>query len=264
MRTLLSGLITLAVSAATLVLTSPAEAATRYTVTAVVSAANADVGTDVTLTGRVSPGARGQQVLVQRRTGSAWTTVARARVKRHGRYSASAPVAAPGDNVYRVVKPRHRTRLRGVSPVLTVVGWRWRSLTSLPATSPSTNAAVVPSVTIRYVPLGPALLLGSASASLGEASYTLDNLCSRFDADLGVSAASATSNQHGVLVRFDTDPAPVSYLTLDDLFVARNQHPLHLVYGPSTMLAAQGIQLMAATDPGDYVALADPKVYCRS
>ena len=119
MRKPIPALVALAVLGPLLLLAAPADAASRYSVSVAVGADRADVGQGVVLSGKVGPKAKGERVKVQRLVGTAWTTVARVKLNRHSRYTATVTVAAPGDNLFRVLKPRSDGHKAGASPTVT-------------------------------------------------------------------------------------------------------------------------------------------------
>jgi len=102
-----------------------APAAHRVSISA--SAAKADVGQSVRVSGKVTGARAGRtKVLVQHRVGSgAWRTVARPRTTKGGRYTASVRVTTAGAQSLRVVAPRSKTRAAGTSAVRRLTGWRW-------------------------------------------------------------------------------------------------------------------------------------------
>lgn len=136
MRRFLIPLIGIAVALTPLSIAGRAEAAVSYSVTLSVSATTINHGSYVTLSGKVSPSAGGQKVLVQRRVGSAttWTTFATRQLTSTSAYSLRVR-PGPGPVRYRVVKPRSNGRTTGVSPVRILAVMRWRWLTDRTPTS---------------------------------------------------------------------------------------------------------------------------------
>jgi len=98
-----------------------------YRVSISVSAAKADVGQSVTVTGRVSgPRAARKLVLVQQRVGTgAWRTVTKVRTTSSARYSTRVKVTTAGAQALRVVAPRSTVRRAGTSAARSLTGWRW-------------------------------------------------------------------------------------------------------------------------------------------
>lgn len=136
MRRFLIPLVGIAVVLTSLSIAGRAEAAATYSVTLSVSATTINHGSYVTLSGKVSPAAGGQKVLIQRRVGSAatWTTFTTRQLTSTSAYSLRVR-PGPGPVRYRVVKPRGNGRTAGVSPVRTVAVMRWRWLTDKTPTS---------------------------------------------------------------------------------------------------------------------------------
>jgi hypothetical protein len=258
----------LALVAATLALASPATAGSRYTVTAIAGATSVDVGQAFTLRGRVTPRASGQRVLIQRLSGSTWVTVKRTRINRFGRYRTSVTVNHPGDNRYRVLKRRSLGHPRGVSPSVTVVGWRWRPLTSLPTEGMTSNATLLASGNLgptafpaTYQPL---LRLGSAAGVDGAITYVLANNCTKFDSDVGVTTDSASGAAQ--LARIGVLPQGGGMgVLIADQAVTRNQDPAHIVRTGAVIADAWTLELIGDVNAANtFVGWGDPQVYCKS
>jgi hypothetical protein len=246
----------------------PADAATRYVVTISSSAARADVGQSVTLTGKVTPKAKGQRVKVQRLSSTGWTTVARPRLNRHSRYRATVTVSGPGDNRYRVVKPRSDGHKKGISPVVTIVGWRWRNLSSMPIWNPPADPSqffsVLPSGMLGPASYAPFIKLGSTSPVIAQVTYRLDGKCERFDGHVGVLAGSASGSQENPYLRYFTKTGTTPY-NQDEFSVYRDlPDPVHVVRTSAVMSQVGALQLEATLEALTYVAWGSAKVYCRS
>jgi len=268
MRKVTAALLALAVTGTLVLVAFPADAATRYVVTLATSAARADVGQSVTLAGRVAPNAKGQRVKVQRWSGAAWTTIARPRLNRHSRYRSTVTVSSPGDNLYRVVKPRSDGHKKGISPVATVVGWRWRNLSSMPVWNPpglpSQYFTVLPSGMLGPGTYSPFIKLGTTSPQTARFTYRLDGKCTRFDGHLGVVAGSADGSQLIPTMRYykvgaTTDFANESFVIQRDL-----PDPVHVIRTSAFMSQLGAIQFEAGLNALTYVAWASARVYCRS
>jgi hypothetical protein len=268
MRTSISVLATLAVSATLLSVAAPADAATRYVVTVVAHADNLDVGHSFTLAGKVTPRARGQQVKIQRLGSGRWQTLEKVRLNRHSRYHATVTVTAPGDNLYRVVKPRSNGHRKGVSPTVTVVGWRWRPLTSLPISGLYFHAAQLDSGQLGPAPYSstyrPFVKLGDSAATNGLIDYRLDGNCVAFDATVGVTPDSSATPFTQEDAYLSVVPAGGSLTDIAHQWVYVGQDPAHLVRTGSAISTAVVIELRAGVGSGSYIGWGDPRVYCRS
>jgi hypothetical protein len=248
---------------ATVVVSNPAEAAAGYTVTVTAGASRVDVGQQFTLRGRVSPKARGERVLVQRLSGSSWTTVSRAKLNRHSRYAAAVRVTDPGTNRYRVVKPHSHHHPRGTSPTVTVVGWRWRTLTGLPVTA-AKYAAVSSSGPLGPTSYGPYLRLGSHESSYGFVVYDLAGRCERLDAHVGVTSDSISTAQQAGTLLASTIAAPQVMNQIADESIFRGEDPVHVVRGPAVIAQVDQLQVYGGlTGIDNYVAWGGARVYCR-
>lgn len=263
MRRLLAGLTAIAVAATVLMILSPAEAATRYAVTAFVSTAKVDVGQSVTLRGKVTPKARGQKVKVQRLVGGSWTTITRATLNRRSKYAATIKVTSAGDNRYRVVKPRSAGHKKGVSPIVTVVGWRWRSLTSLPLAD-SSNATVLASGLLGETVFRPYIELGSAAGGFARRSYVLDGKCAQIDAHVGGTPDSVPAGPYNAQLRRSLAADPTSFAAVSQAFVYPGQDPIHIERGPAVVQQWARVEVFASLAANAYVGWGAVKVYCRS
>ena len=269
MRSLVSVLTALLVSATLVLVGSPADAATRYTVTAYASTTKVDVGQSFTLTGKVTPRARGQKVLVQRLSGSTWSTVKKATLNRRSKYAATIKVTAPGENRYRVVKPRSNGHPKGISPTVTVVGWRWRSLTSLPVWNPpgapSTSFVVLSSGMMGPVSYSPFIKLGSPSTTVARVTYLLEGKCTRFDGHVAVTPDSASGNRQDAYLVYYNRTAGGPFI-MSQIPVFRDiPDPLHIVRTATVMSQVGALTLQAQTDAtSTYIGWGAVKVYCRS
>jgi hypothetical protein len=268
MRTFASVLTALIVTTAVVLVTSPADAAARYVVTATANADNLDVGHSFTVTGKVTPRARGQRVKVQRLVGGHWTTIARPRLNRHSHYRATVVVAAPGNNRYRVVKPRSNGHRRGVSPTITVVGWRWRPLTAMPVSGLSFHAAQLASGQLGPAPYStiyrPFVKLGDPASSSGSISYRLDGNCVAFDATVGVTPDSSAGPLLQENAYVFVVPAGGSSTQIAKQWLYMGQDPGRIVRTGSVISTASVIELSTDVGGGSYVGWGDPEVYCRS
>lgn len=263
MRRLLAGLTAIAVATTVLMVLSPAEAATRYSVTVHASTAKVDVGQSVTLRGRVTPKARGERVKVQRLDGSTWTTIRKTTLNRRSKYAATVTVTGPGDNHYRVVKPKSAGHKAGVSPTVTVVAWRWRSLTSLPLAD-SVDATVLESGLIGETVFRPYIRLGSAAGGFARRSYVLDGRCARIDAHVGGTPDSVPAGPYNAQLRRSLAADPTSFAAVSQAFVFPGQDPIHIVRGPEVVEQWERVEVFASLGANEYVGWGDVTLYCRS
>lgn len=263
MRRFLAGLTAIAVAATVLMILSPVEAASRYSVTVHTSTTTVDVGQSITLKGKVTPKARGQKVKVQRLDGNTWTTIKKATLNRRSKYTATVTVTAPGNNHYRVVKPRSAGHRKGISPTVTVVGWRWRSLTDLPLAE-SVDATVLESGLIGVTVFRPYIRLGSASGGFPKRSYVLDGKCARIDAHVGGTPDSAPDGPYNAQLRRSLAADPTTFAAVSQAFVYPQQDPIHIERGPEVVQQWARVEVFASVAANAYVAWGDVKVYCRS
>jgi hypothetical protein len=265
MRRFVAASTTLIVGATLLLVAGPADAGSRYTVTASASTAKVDVGQSFTLRGKVTPKASGQKVKVQRLAGSTWTTIARATLNRRSKYAATVTVTAPGDNRYRVVKPKSAGHKKGVSPTVTVVGWHWRALTSFPVRLES-NYTFAASGYLGPVLYQPFARLGSPSAGSGYVAFEIAGKCAAFDGHAGVTTDSVgdVDVAHEVRLIGSTASDPNNYDNLAENRVYRGEDPVHFVRGAADITPLERLGFDANTGAGLYVGWGGSQVYCRS
>lgn len=253
-----------AVASSTLVLGPSATAADSYSVTASVSATNADVGQSVTVRGHVSPLARGEWAVVQRRVGTSWTKVTRDRINRYGNYRATVPVTEPGDTDYRVLKRHSRGHTRGVSSIFTLTGWRWRPLSTMPTSGAINNVAYLASGTLGTtdspVTYSPLIKLGGPGGSV---SYVLAQKCTKFEGDVGVTGDSAADTfQTAILGTQAAEGASPTQILGQS--VRRNQDPAHVARSGAVISEAWGLNVYADATAGTFIGWGNAKVYCKS
>jgi len=257
----------LAVAAATVGVASPAAAEDRYTVTVTVSATNVDVGQSFTVRGKVTPVARGEWAIIQRQTATGWTRVTRDKINKYGIYRATIPVTQPGDATYRVLKRHSRGHLRGVSPTFKVSGWRWRSLTTMPTYGTISNASLLASGVLGPVAYphtyAPFVKLGSAGGADGSISFLLENKCTKFDGDAGVTVDSASTADQLANLGVIAQGGAVTQIAGQQ--VNRGQDPAHIERSGTVIEGAWAINLNGqVTAPDTYVGWGNPRVYCKS
>ena len=168
---------------ASLAPTVAAEAAAKpiYKVSISTSAAKADVGQTVKVSGKVTgPRAARKSLAVQLKVGKgAWRTVKKVRTTTSRRYSASIKVSTAGKQYLRVVAPKTKKVRQGVSRTRGLVGWRWLDLTSR-AKSAGDSVAVAPA-SVAGTTYAKAI-----SVSGRRITFPVNGACDTFTAGFGV------------------------------------------------------------------------------
>lgn len=114
-----------AVATGAVLAAAPAQAAT-YGVTLTINTSSADIGTKVTLSGKVSgKGSVKKSVVIQRKAGSAWKTIATTRTSAKSAYAKKITIRSTGIGVYRVAAKKAGSTATGYSPSRAVTGYRW-------------------------------------------------------------------------------------------------------------------------------------------
>jgi len=253
------------VVAATLSL-APAQAASRYVVTVSASSANVTVGNSFVIRGAVGPNARGQRVKVQRRVGVSWVTVSRPLLSRTSRYAAAIRVVAPGVNLFRVVKAASNGHPVGVSKLVSVTGWRWRTIASLPLIDPGADTTVLASGTLGGQTYSP--LIKQKGGYTPTRTYALDGKCTWLDAHVGATADSISTEPS--LYTIDASRVPYGDTfygwipSFPGAFVQKDRDPVHIVRGPAEVSTIARIRLMASLEAGNGIGWGAGRVYCRS
>lgn len=117
-----------------------AHAGSAYSVTLNLSATAADINTSVTLTGKVSPRAKGKKVSIYRKNGTtgSWKKISTTKLTSKGRFTKKIKLTAGGPTFFRVAKSAAKGHAKGISPARNISVFRWRSLNDLPfAANPS-------------------------------------------------------------------------------------------------------------------------------
>ncbi len=174
----------LAVTVATPTQAAPAPGATwRSTLT--INKTVIDSGENVRLTGRVTPGAAGITVKVQKRLEGTtrWVDEKTLRTKTGGTYSYRDNPATEGKRRYRVVVPRTAQHPQGVSPSVPLTIFRWQPLNELAVRSKSYTGSTS-SVSINGVDYGPSFV-GLTYGVEGFVDWNLDKRCTSLTARVG-------------------------------------------------------------------------------
>jgi hypothetical protein len=168
------------------------------------------LGQKVRLEGHVSKGSAGLLVALQERgaPGQPWRFQRQARVHADGTFTTYDVPTRNTTRSYRVVMPRTKHRLRGVSPIVTVGVYEWTQLTSLPPVNEN-FLDVVPSVSMNGADY-PASLEATTFHPNGPTTqsveFNLDRLCTQFRGTFGLSDDSVASSQASVTASADGTP----------------------------------------------------------
>lgn len=156
----------------------------------------------VKVTGRVSPRAVGQKVILQQRVGTkkSWKQTGTARIKRNGTYVVKDKPTTPGTRQYRVVKPASAGIRKGTSKPVTVVVYRWEKLGHR-LYGPKTNVDVT-SATIAtdYYDWSLVTVAAGTPASI---EYTLGRKCLELRSTYALTDASASGSSGAITVSTD-------------------------------------------------------------
>ena len=207
----------------------------------------------VKVTGRVSPKAVGQKVVLQQRVGTkkSWKQTGTARIKQAGTYVLKDRPTTPGTRQYRVVKPASAGIRTGASKPVTVVVYGWEKL-GRRAAGPNTNVAVTSALiaTDYYSPS----LVTAAAGTPASIEYTLGRKCLELRSSYALTDAAASGSSGAITVSTDG--------------TARATHALTV----GTVVADQVIDITGAfrlkfdltttATPAAVAAVAQPEVLC--
>lgn len=156
----------------------------------------------VKVTGRVSPKAAGQKVILQQRVGTkkSWKQTGKAKIKRNGTYVVKDKPTTPGTRQYRVVKPASAGIRKGTSKPVTVVVYRWEKLGHR-LYGPKTNVDVT-SATIA-TDFYDWSLVTAAAGTPASIEYTLGRKCLELKATYALTDASASGSSGAITVSTD-------------------------------------------------------------
>lgn len=207
----------------------------------------------VKVTGRVSPRAAGQKVLLQQRVGNKkkWTQTGKARIRRSGMYVLKDRPTTPGTRQYRVVKPASAGIRMGTSKPVTVEVYRWEKLGSR-AVGPKTNVAVAPAV-IGTDYYSPSLVTETAGAP-ASIEYTLGRKCLELRSSYALTDTAATGSSGAVTVSTDGTTRATHALAVGTL-VADQVIDISGAFRLKFDLATTAV-------PAAVAAVAEPEVLC--
>lgn len=242
-------------------LSTAAHAATDYRVTLASVTKNATVGTTFVVTGNVFPVAAGLSVRVQsRKPGTTtWTTVKTAKLTTQSKFKITVKQAYAGTTGYRVVKPAGNGHGQGISPVLKVTGWRWKSFSTIPVVGAGTGTMTYhKTATIKGKKFPSTLTQAPNDELLAHQEYSLNGRCAKVDTWVGGDSTSASNDTETASIFGDTD------VTLSGSTVGRNKAAVHVVLGPDVVKPIQTIKFeLTLLEAGNKVAWGTLRAYCK-
>jgi hypothetical protein len=218
---------------------------------------------NVTLSGKVSPTAKGKTVAIQRKYGAgAWATIGTAKLSSSGAYAKAIKPAKAAVTSYRVVKSASTSRSSGVSPTVVVTVSRWRWVTDLPLHDAPVVGTVEATATMRGHAYPHSIIAGASA----QRAYRTDNMCTRIIAYVGYedrsvgSSGEATASRRTRLV---PGPGPSGYsIYYHTPFVG--EEPLYAdidISGSKPPAVSFGGN---STSFQSLIAWGSPRIYCAS
>jgi hypothetical protein len=182
---------------------SVAAKATTYVVTAKVNKDMAVAREDkVRVTGRVTPKAAGQKVILQQRVGKkkTWKATGTATIKGTGKYVLKDDPRTPGTRQYRVVKPASNGIAKGQSQPVTVVVYAWEKL-AYRLVGPRANVTTVGTTigTDYYT----ASLVTEVAGTASSIEYTLGRKCLELKATYALTDIAESGSTGAITLSTD-------------------------------------------------------------
>lgn len=255
--------VALIIAALVVTLTAPAaQARAAYAVTVTASRSQVDVGQSFTLSGQVTPAARGKKVTIQRRYGTgSWRTIGTATLKSSGSYAKTIKATKAAPTSYRVLKAKSSSRSAGTSRTVGVGAYRWRHLTDLPSFRGSLVGTSEKSAVMLGVTYPHSLLVGG-SASAG---FETAGLCDDLTTYAGIDQRSTASATVNVRINRLVNPLDTSAPGIFNQSTTSGAAVLYFRAGTSMSPRPAAVFLEATTPGNDVVAaFGTPRVHCMS
>jgi len=185
--------------------TAAAKAA-KYEVTATVSRTEPEQGEKITIRGSVAPGAKGAEVVLQKRYGTTgkWTKADTDTLNGKGKFKFTEKVDSVRFRQYRVLKPADDKAKSGKSKQLGVTVFGWRALTSLDPVS-VTATSEVGSVGINGNTYEQSIVANPVNS--GSIAYNVTRGCKSFQGHAGLKDTSPLTATGDIKILTDTTQA---------------------------------------------------------
>jgi hypothetical protein len=261
-RTFIATITAITLSTGVIAATSTAaEAKGKFSVTASASRTQLTLGSSFTLSGKVSPSAKGKKVTIQERLGAgSWKNLTTKTLSSSSKYSATIKPRKAGAYSYRVVKAAGGSRAGGASVAKSVSIFRWRYLVDLPLSATVGNASEG-TATIRGNQFDHSIRIGEGVADSG-LTY-LNQGCTAMTSIIGMgdlSAGDATAST-GISLVTGSGEGPLYHRT----FVATSEPRFYTT--ETGLTTAKQIKISATANSASAYAeifWAEPQVYCKS
>ena len=207
----------------------------------------------IKVTGRVSPKAAGQKVILQQRVGNKkkWTETGTAKINKGGTYKLKDKPSTPGEREYRVVKPAAGGIAKGTSKSVSVTVYRWDRLayrSSGPRTNLTSTSAVIG--TDYYS----ASLVTDVAGTAASIEYTLGRKCTQLKSSYALTDASATGSTGAISVTTDGTVRATHALAVGTVVA---DHVIDL-----TGVYRLKFDVTTTATPAAVAAVAEPMVLC--
>lgn len=225
-----------------------------YTVKAKINTQDLNLGEEVVkVRGRVKPRAAGKKVLLQQRKAGSkrWSVIAKAKIKRNGKYLVKDEPSAVGTWEYRVVKRRSRGVKSGRSPVFEVRVYAWQKLAQRPRGAYE-NIAVSSTAVVN----GKTYLYSFQPFTRGAPSYVeypLKGVCTDLRTTYAMHESAAAGSSSRITLALDG-------VTKVDQVLVKGQ----VVASTTDLTGAQQLRydLFSTAAPASYPAVLIPEVRC--
>ncbi len=207
----------------------------------------------IKVTGRVSPKATGQKVILQQRVGNKkkWAVTGTSKVKNNGKFLLQDKPSVPGTREYRVLKPGSNGTMKGLSKPMTVVVYRWEKL-GYRSVGPKSNLNIntVEINTDRYA----GSLVSATSGTPAYVEFTLGKKCTSLRSSYALTDAAETGSTGSIAISTD-GRARVTYPLVLGTVVADKVTDLTDVFRIR-------FDLTTSASPVGVAAVASPEVLC--
>ncbi|MEO5662405.1 MAG: hypothetical protein ABIR39_03905 [Nocardioides sp.] len=234
--------------------TAERKAPSAYSVSARISQTTSIAKEDtVKISGKVSPNAAGEKVVLQQRMDGkkTWSVSGTSKVKPNGKFVLKDDPSATGTRFYRVLKPAAGSVKKGVSKELELVVYGWEKLgyrSRGPATNVVVNNAVI--ATDNYG----VSIVSQTAGTPASIEYTLGKKCLALRSTYALTDSSESGSTGSVALKIDGGVGFQSALSLGQV-IADQETNIAGAYRISFDLAGSAA-------PKGYVAVGTPEVLC--
>ena len=257
-KTVLVVLAAFSVIVSVMALPSSAAAKPAYKVSLTTSVTKSTAGKFIIVSGKVTgPKAAGRNVVIQREyDGKPWVTVAVAKIKPNGKYSARVETPRGGTTAFRVLKAKSSVRKAGVSPIKAIPVYEWLYLANQGYTLDNGSVSTPISEDIGDKLYDRSMTFNDGDTEVG---YLLKNLCTTFStvAFYRTPGVGPQDQMSVGLLRYPFTGPP----TLTSTAVT-TEFPVTV---SSSLVGTERLSIdLTSLDASNFMTLGNPRVYCNA